>query len=435
MHILFFAQCYAPEDVSAAVLITELAEDLVQRGHQVTVVTGIPSYPFGRVFPGYHNRFLQKEFLNGVQVIRVWSYISPKKTFWPRILHYGTYSALALAGGFFTQKPDVIVSYSPPLPLGLSAWVIKKIRRIPWVLQLEDLYPDAAIAAGVLRNQWVIRFFQSMEKFEYRRADKISVICENFRRNLLEKEIPNEKICLIPVWADPDWIHPLPKENTFRRQYQLVGKFVILYAGNMGHTSCLEGVLEAAVLLKNQPEICFVLIGEGVKKSGLEETVRSQELNNVILLPFQSRVQFPEILAAADLSLVTINQNAALSSLPSKVFNVMASARPVLAVAPLDSDVAQLIIETDCGVVVPPGDPKALEEVVIQLINQESRLLDMGRNGRKAVEGKFSREKCVDSFEEMLLSLAPIDKQEQARKWINVSEQSQGTPIYRRSKL
>jgi len=138
VRILFMAQCYAPEEVSAAVLITELATDLAQRGHHVTIVTGAPSYPQGRVFASYHNSLYQVKILDDVRVIRTWSYISPSKKFWPRLLHYGTYSATAFYGGLFGGRPDVIVSYSPPLPLGLSAWLLSRIFRVPWVLQLES---------------------------------------------------------------------------------------------------------------------------------------------------------------------------------------------------------------------------------------------------------------------------------------------------------
>ena len=265
MNILFMAQCYAPEEVSAAVLITELANDLAKRGHQVEFVTGAPNYPYGRVFDGYRNELLQQEWLEGVHVIRTWSYISPHKSVWPRLLHYGSYSMTALYGGLLAGRPDVIVSYSPPLPLGLSAWLLSRWWGVPWVLQIEDLYPDAAVAAGVLRNQRIIDFFSVLEGFLYHRATHISVISKAFRQRLLVKGVAPEKMTLIPVWADPDLVRPLAKENEFRRTHGLAGKFVVMYAGNFGLTSCLEDVLGAARLLADQRNIRFVLIGEGLE--------------------------------------------------------------------------------------------------------------------------------------------------------------------------
>lgn len=423
MHIMFMAQCYAPEDVSAAVLITELATDLVRRGHEVTFITGAPNYPHGRVFPGYRNRAYQVEWLDGVRVVRTWSYISPSKALWPRLLHYGTYSASAFYGGLFAGRPDIIVNYSPPLPLGLSAWLLSRLWRIPWVLELEDLYPDAAVAAGVMRNERLIGFFSAMERFLYRHATHISVISESFRRNLERKGVPPPKITLIPVWADPDVVRPLPKENDFRRGLGLSGKFVVMYAGNLGLTSCLEDVLGAAKILaaaeqpaaaplpaaaklpKDEDGIRFVLIGEGVKKDDLEAAARAAGLTNVMFLPYQPREIFPEMLAAADVGLVTLNASSASSSLPSKVFNTMASARPILAVAPADSDLAQLVENAACGVVVPPGRPELLAAALLGLRRQGDGLAEMGQNGRVQLESRYSRASCVGAYEEMLAEL------------------------------
>jgi len=411
MHIMFMAQLYAPEDISGAVLITELATDLVKRGHEVTFVTGAPNYPYGRVFDGYRNRAYQVEWLDGVRVVRTWSYISPRKTVWPRLLHYGTYSATAFYGGLFAGKPDIVVNYSPPLPLGLPAWLLGRLWRVPWVLVLEDLYPDAAVAAGVLRNQRLIGLFSAIERFLYRHATHVSVISESFRKNLERKGVPPEKITLIPVWADPDVVRPLPKENGFRHRLGLSGKFVVMYAGNLGLTSCLEDVLGAAKLLApaeppaNKDGICFVLIGEGVKKEDLEAAAREARLTNVMFLPYQPREIFPEMLAAADVGLVTLNHDSASSSLPSKVFNVMASARPILAVAPPDSDLAQLVDDAGCGVVVPPGRPELLADALVALRGRSDKLVEMGQNGRSLLEGRYSRAGCVDAFEDLLARL------------------------------
>ena len=405
MKILFMAQCYAPEDVSAAVLITELATDLAERGHQVTIVTGAPNYPQGRVFKGYRNLPYSVEILDGVRVIRTWSYISPSKKTLPRLFHYGTYSATAFYGGLFARRPDVIVSYSPPLPLGLSAWLLSRIFRVPWVLQLEDLYPDAAIAAGVMTNKKLINFFVAIEKFLYRNAQYISVISKSFQQNLLGKGIPNSKMEIIPIWADPDEIQPMEKENGFRQKHGLDHKFVVMYAGNVGHTSCLKDVLYAAEILQGEEDIQFVIVGEGVKKEALEAEKQAKALTNVLFLPFQPREIFPEMLAAADVSLVTLNADSALSSMPSKIFNLMASARPILAVTPPECEIAQIIAEASCGWNVPPESPVKLAEAIVQLKNRETTLIQLGQNGRVCLEKNYSRKHCVDAYEKMLTKL------------------------------
>jgi colanic acid biosynthesis glycosyl transferase WcaI len=405
MKILFMAQCYTPEEVSAAILITELAVDLAARGHRVTVVTGAPNYPQGRIFDGYRNRLFSSEMLDGVRVIRTWSFISPSKNLWPRLLHYGTYSATSFYGGLFTGRPDVIMSYSPPLPLGLSAWALSRIFRVPWVLQIEDLYPDAAVAAGVMTNRRVINFFLGMEKLLYRHAQRISVIAKSFRQTILAKGVPNEKIELIPIWADPNEIRPMGRENSFRRAHGLTDKFVVMYAGNIGLTSCLDDVLVAAELLRGQTDIRFVIVGEGVRKDELVAEAESMRLKNVLFLPYQPRGLFPEMLAAADVSLVTLNADAALSSMPSKIFNVMASARPILAVAPRESEIAQIVADAACGRNVAPGSPEKLAEVIVEMKARESALIQMGQNGRASLEKNYSRQRCVDAYEKMLNDL------------------------------
>jgi colanic acid biosynthesis glycosyl transferase WcaI len=405
MKILFMAQCYAPEDVSAAVLITELAADLAKRGHEVSIVTGAPNYPQGRVFKGYRNLPCSIEMLDGVRVIRTWSFISPSKKTWARLFHYGTYSATAFLGGLCAGRPDVIVSYSPPLPLGLSAWLLSRIIHTRWALQIEDLYPDAAIAAGVMTNKRLINFFLGMENFLYQHARRISVISKSFQQTLLAKGIPKSKIEVIPVWADPDEVRPMQKENGFRRQHGLSQKFIVMYAGNIGQTSALEDVLGAAEILQGQKDIQFVFVGEGIKKEALEAEVKSKKLSNILFLPYQPRELFPEMLAAADLGLVTLNAGAALSSLPSKIFNVMASARPILAVTPPGSEIMQIVEEAGCGWNVPPESSEKLAEAILQLKEREAALIQMGKNGRACLEKNYSRNTCVDAYEKMLTAL------------------------------
>lgn len=402
MHILLLAQHFAPEEVSGAVLATELATDLVSRGHQVTFVTCAPNYPQGRVFPGYKNNIYTSKMFDNVRVIRTWSYITPSKAFWPRILNYGSFSAAAFFGGLLAARPDVIFSYSPPLPLGLSAWLLSRRWRVPWVLRVEDLYPDAAIAAGVLRNRTAIKLFAGLERFLYRQASHISVISESFRQNLLDKGVPASKLSVTPVWADPESIQPLPKQNGFREKHGLNGQFVVMYAGNLGHAAALDEVIEAAELLREQKDIRFLFIGEGVKKDALLQRAKSGGLPNVIFLPFQPRNEFSEMLAAADVSLVTLQPKASGTSLPSKAFNIMASARPILGVSAPNSEVAQLVQQGACGVNVAPGDTQRLVEVINNLKQEPGKLKLMGQNGRKQLETRYSRSYCVNQFEELI---------------------------------
>lgn len=400
------AQHYAPEEVSGAILATELAEDLVKRGHQVTFIACAPNYPNGIVFPSYKNALCKSEMLNEVRIIRTWSYITPRKGFFQRALNIGIFSISAFFGGLIAGKADIIMSYSPPLPLGISAWLLSCFYRIPWVLRVEDLYPEAAIAAGVLRNRLVIRIFNWLERFIYNKADHISLISEGFQRNLLKKGELSQKLSVASVWADPDLIFPMPKDNEFREKLNLTGKFVVMYAGALGHSSVLEDILEAANLLRQNEEIIFLIIGEGVKKESLMLMAKSHQLENALFLPFQPREHFAEMLAAADLCMVTLNPASANYSMPSKIFSFMSSERPILAITPASSEVADLLRIWSCGINVPPGQPALLSEEIMRLSKQPSYLEILGKNGRQALINHYSRTRCVSLFEQTLEQVA-----------------------------
>jgi len=399
------AQHYAPEEVSGAVLATELAEGLASRGHDVTFVTCVPNYPRGRVFEGFSNRLLFKEERNGVRVIRVWSYISERRDFLARLLNYCTFSMFALLGCLKAGRHDVIMSYSPPLFLGGSIALLKRLWRIPWVLRVEDLFPDAAIAVGLLRNRTMIRILRRFENLLYGEADHISLISEGFARNLMHKGVFKEKISVTPVWADPEFVRPMPKENPFSCEHRLVNSFVVLYSGSLGHASALEGVLLAAERLLHVPLVKFIIIGEGVKLGELTRIANRHELKNVRFLPFQPRNRYPEILASADVGLVTLNSRSSNFSLPSKTFNIMAAARPILAFAPPRCELAQLIETWYCGVNVAVGNDEALANTIIKLSQDTGLLGVLGKNGRRALEDHYSWRICIHRIEKMLSML------------------------------
>lgn len=271
-----------------------------------------------------------------------------------------------------------------------------------------DIFPDLAIVTGVLRNQVAITLFSKLELFLYARANLIQVLSEGFRQNLINKGVSPEKISVIPVWTDLDLIHPAPKENSFRQKYNLQNKFVVMYSGNFGYNTSLDDFIGAAELIQNNLETYFVLVGEGVKKNSLMDIVLNKKLVNVMFLPFQPRENFNTMLAASDIGIVTMSQDAYFASLPSKIFNIMASNRAILAVTPLDSEVATIIRESNCGVVVPPGHPAELAKMIIELKSNKDQLDIMGQNGRALVEKKYSRQRCVELYNQDLQKFSKL---------------------------
>jgi colanic acid biosynthesis glycosyl transferase WcaI len=401
MRILMLAQHYAPEEVSGAVLATELAEDLAKRGHLVTFLTGAPSYPYGKIYSGYANPLYSAETNNNVRIIRTWSYISPGKGSLPRLLNYVSFSIATFLAGLRVGKPDVIFCYSPPLPLGLSAWMLSSIWQVPWIFRVEDLYPEAATATGVLRNPAVIAILIRLERFLYRRATHISLISNGFKHNLLAKGVTADKLSVEPLWADIEHIYPQEKENEFRREQNLTGKFILGYAGNIGLTSALEDVLQAAELLQSHPDIHFVLVGEGSKKDALIQYSLDRDLKNVHFLPYQPRPAYA-LLLPPDLNLVSLNPESAKYSLPNKLFNLMASGRPILEITPLDSEIAQIIETAKCGTCVPPHEAELLANMILALKDNCELLQTLGSNGRRHVERYFARDVCIDQYETMI---------------------------------
>lgn len=402
------AQHYAPENVSGAVLATELSEDLSIKGHKICVVTCVPNYPEGKIYKGYRSIILQKRKFGEVLVIRVWSLITASKNFWMRILHITTFSIMSIFGGLVAGKPDVIFSYSPPLPLGISSWILSRLWKVPWILRVEDLYPDIAIDTGVLRNSILIRFSLSLEKFLYHKCTLITVISNGFKRIIHEKGIDEQKILELSVWADPNFIQPGRKYNSFRKLHGLENQFLVLYAGNIGQTSSLDDILIAAEGLRENLQIRFVVIGEGIKKADFMEIIKKRSLNNVLLLPFQPRELLSEVMAAADVGLVTINSVSGPYSLPSKVFSVMASGRPILSIAPSNSDLARLVCTENIGINVAPNDSKNLEKEILYLFENPIICDVLGKNGRDVLVAKYSRVNCTQRYEEMITKVCQL---------------------------
>lgn len=402
MHILILAQYYAPESVGVGIHIRELALDLQARGHRVTVLTAFPNYPGGVIFDGYRGKLYQRESLEGIDVVRTWIYASPSKALWSRLINFGSFCASSLPGGLLARvRPDVIYAVLPPLPLGVTAVTLGAVRGAPVIVHIQDIYPDIAVALGVLRNRRMISFFQLMEKWVYAHSRRVVVISEGFRENLLAKGVAPGKLVVVPNWADPDFIQPGERDNEFRRELQVDGHFTLIYAGSLSHNSNVEPVLHAAGLLRDEP-FQFVIVGDGVRRAALEQLAAQHALSNVQFKPFQPLARYPQVLAAADMNLVTLSTQAALASVPSKIFKQMAAGRPVLAITAPGNEVARLVRDAGCGIAVPPDDPGALVAALRWAAAHPQELAEMGRCGRRYLEQHHSRAGCIERIDGIL---------------------------------
>jgi colanic acid biosynthesis glycosyl transferase WcaI len=271
---------------------------------------------------------------------------------------------------------------------------------------IQDVWPDCIAIIGQLRNQLLFRFFQYLEKYIYKTSARLILLSDGMKQNILTKCQNNNKIAIIPNWADVNFIRPLPKNNGFRKSHDLNDNFVVMFTGNLGFISVLDTVLDAASLLKNDTRIQFVIVGEGNAKPALVKRANAQKLNNVRFLPTQPKAILPEMLTAADISLVPLDRRLGQLNVPSKTYSIMASGRPVLAAVPEDSEIARLVKEADCGVWVPPEDPKSLAEAIKNMLNQPETLDRYGKNGREYVVAHYSRDKLIKKYRELLHEVA-----------------------------
>ena len=406
MKILLFTLYFDPDVGANAVIMTELAEELVSLGHKVTVVTAVPHYADNVIGADYKGKLIVREQRDGLDIIRTYLYSSPKKDrFWARFLNYVSFNLLSTFAGLYSGPQDIILAPSPPLTIGLSAWMVGLVKRIPFIYNVQDINPDVLIKLGILTNRVGIAFSRRLELFVYRRAKHISVLSEGFKDNLTIKKVPPEKITIIPNFIDTEFLRPGDRNNSFEEFFNLQGKLLVLYAGNLGHSQNIEIILECASMASQNDDIQFVIVGNGSRKQSLQEKAKYLKLKNVVFIPFQPRKDVPLIYAAADISLITLKSGIALDSVPSKAYTIMASSRPVVATVDPGSDIWKLIQEANCGICVPPESPFAFMAAITELCDNPALRDKYGQNGRRYVEKHHTRRIIAEKYQHLLEQL------------------------------
>ena len=302
----------------------------------------------------------------------------------------------AIFAGLGDSRPDVIYVYSPPLPMGVAAWILQSIKGIPFIMGVQDLHPQCYIDQGILKNPILISFLVGLERFCYRHAAAITVHSEGNKRHIVEqKGIPEQKVKVLHNWVDTDDLRPLPRENAFSREHDLNSKFVVGYAGTLGISQGLMSVVEAAAILRDRKGIEFFIVGDGIEKDKMVRRVNELGLRNIRFLAMQPKAVYPMVVASCDVGLVTLNSKVKTPVVPSKILSLMAAGRPVLASLPLDGDAPRLIQEADCGICVGPEDPKALADAILKLAEDPELRRQLGRRGREHVVREMSLSKVV----------------------------------------
>ena len=405
-HILILTLIFPPEEVSTSQLLGELAEDLVRQGRRVTVVTTKPHFHPARASEqrrGLRRRWgglLARSEFRGCTV-----YHTPmplkKGGLWQRAVGWVGFHVLSILVALIAVgRVQVVLAPSPPLTIGVAARVIARLKRAPYVYNVQELYPDTAVALGVLRRGPLLSLLYRVEKFVYAGAYAVAVIGAGMRDRIVAKGVAGARVRLIPNFVDTEEIAERPKDNAFAREYDLSDRFVVMYAGNIGRAQGLDVLLDAAGLTLDDKRLVYFIVGEGALREELVAQARSRRLGNVIFAPQQPYARVPDIYGASDVNVVPLAGALVEDAVPSKVYRIMAARRPVLAIADARSDVARIVVEAGAGWVVPPGDAAALAALVRQLA--ASGTGDHGERGQRYVRSRVERAAITAAYGALL---------------------------------
>jgi glycosyltransferase involved in cell wall biosynthesis len=409
VRVLLLTHYFPPEIGSGPHYPMELAESLVARGHTVTVVTNFPRYNVPVMPPEYRGRLLKRECRAGVNILR----INAPNFYGSSVISRGLVQMLAppvlglraaLAG-----RHDVIYTVTPPIMIGLAARRVAQVQRIPWVANVQDLFPQCMIDLGILRGRRMIRMFERMERTLYRTATAITVMSEGNREFVIGRGADPERVSVVPNWVDTTAFASVaePAEadgcglrQQFRSEHGLGDAFVVAFAGTMGFSQGLDVVIEAARLTQEEQGLLWLMVGGGAERDRLAES--AAHLSNVRFLPMQPKEKYPAVLAGSDVCLVTLRPEVATPTVPSKIGTILAAGRPLVASIPAKGDAKRVIEESGAGVVVPPADARALADAVIGLKRSPDALERMGSSGRAYACSRLSRDACVTLVENVL---------------------------------
>lgn len=408
LRVLFFTQYYPPEVGATQTRMQTFAEHLVDRGHDVTVVTELPNHPKGEIFEGWRGRWIDRRHENGVEVIRLRVYTSPRKSPVRRLLFYGTYAAgaSAVGAGLALRGWDAVFATSPPLPAAVPGWLTARLARAPFVLDVRDLWPAVAAALGELDPGVMLRTAEKLERFLYRRAEAVTVVTESFRKHVADGGADPERIRHLPNGTVPELFAPDRRDPELRERLGVGEDGVLVgYFGNHGVAQGLETVLGAADRLRGRSGLCFHFVGEGPRKEELMTERDRQGLENV---HFHDQVPLEEIAAwinAADLMLVPLADHPLFRQfVPSKLYDYLACATPV--VLSVEGEAREILDASGGGLAVPPGDSEALARAVARLADEPERREAMGRAGREHVLAHYTRDRQAERLEDLLTELA-----------------------------
>ena len=411
MHILFLSHYFPPEVNAPASRTYDHTRRWVQnREIKVTVMTNYPNHPNGVLYPGYKNRWLTREKKDGIDVLRVKTFLAANAGFLRRTLNYFFFMIAATFGSVRVSKPDVVVATSPQFLCAVAGYLVSRLKECPFVFELRDLWPESIVAVGAMRPSLTVRLLEKLELFLYRKAARVVALTDAFKENLISRGIPSLKIVVINNGADLSFFCPRPKSEDLVRELNAQGRFIVSYIGTVGMAHAVEIIIEAADRIKKIPEILFLIVGEGANKKRIENLVAQKSLRNVMVLPGVSKERVRDFYSITDLYLVTLrNTQLFRTVIPSKIFEAMAMARPILCA--VDGECWKVVGKAGAGVFVEPENVDQMAEAIRMLCGEKDSLRTMGQNGRTFVERLFNRDDLAQTYLNLLREVARVNNQ------------------------
>lgn len=392
MKINVVCHYYPPEIGAPQARLSEMAREWVKHGHDVTILTGFPNHPTGVIPQEYQGKIFMEEYVNSIRIWRHWLYATPNEGFLKKTLaHISFMITVILFSLFRGNRPDILIVSSPNFFSVISAYIMSRIRPVPYIFEVRDLWPGIFIELGVLKNRYLIKLLEIIEMFLYRRAAGVVPVTQGFADNIIGRGIPSEKVEVITNGVDLETYTPDEMNMVLRKELNLpLDAFILLYMGAHGISHGLQSIIEAAELIQQDTKIHFLFVGEGAEKAKLIELAQKKQLKNVTFIKGQPKERVVHFYHLADACIVPLRNIHGLSTfVPSKMFEIMGSGKPII--APLRGEAADILKRSGSAIVLPPEDPKALVKAIKDLEDNPESCKSMGIAGRKFVEENYGR--------------------------------------------
>ena len=409
MRIAFFTHYFPPEGNAPASRTYEHCVRWVRAGHDVTVITGVPNVPNGIVYEGYRNRIWpQKENIDGINVIRVWTFVAPNAGGLKRILNYVSYMLSAIfAFVILCRRPAVIVATSPQFFCGWAGLISSYLKWTRFVLEIRDIWPESIVTVGAMKPGMFVRLLERLERIMYRGANHIVAVGEGYKNNILSKANVADRISVVTNGVDPEQFQPQPSDPEFRQKLEVEDKFVCAYVGTIGMAHGLEITLKAAKILKvtGRDDIVFCNVGDGARRNQLIEQVNHEGLAELVKFPGRfPKSDMPKVLASSDCLLVHLKGTDLFQTvIPSKIFEAMAMMRPI--VMGVRGESADIVRRSGSGIDIQPDNAEQLAAAVMQLCDDKENYQNLCQNGRTFVIENFSRDKLAEDMLNILVTV------------------------------